>query len=214
MARLEIDVTARLSQRFQPTGQTSNMERIREGTDPPKRGPPRQHARVVREPVRIDILGRCCTERFRKNGDSTYDLWARSGIEQRAFKVRDEDAILFLRPYFKSSLGLLHYRESPSGERFAARRLGECDLDRARRMCEKIKLIQRGSVRDSMSNVAEPCGDREKDIFGGSGRAERAKLPDGIVPTANAIEKPVTNKSSEKVARCGGRSPETHGSLS
>src|SRR5258708_5616745 len=98
-------------------------------------------------------------------------------------------------------------------QRIAERRLDECDLDRARRMHEKIELIERGSVRDAMSNIAEPRGDGEKDILGGSSRAERAELPDCIVSTANAIEQPVTNKSSEKVPRCGLRSSETHGGL-
>jgi hypothetical protein len=78
---------------------------------------------------------------------------------------------------------------------------------------EKIELIQRGSVPDAMSNIAEPRGDREKDILGGGGRAERAELPDRIVPTADAIEQAVANQSREKVPRCGRRSSETHGRI-
>jgi hypothetical protein len=81
-------------------------------------------------------------------------------------------------------------------------------------MREKIELIERGSVRDAMSNVAEPRGDGEKDVLRSGGRAERAELPNGVVPTTNAIEQPIPNKSSEKVARCGRRSSETGGSLS
>ena len=46
---------------------------------------------------------------------------------------------------------------------------------------------------------------------GGSGRAERAELPDRIVPTADAIEQAVANKSREKVPRCGRRSSEMRG---
>jgi hypothetical protein len=80
-------------------------------------------------------------------------------------------------------------------------------------MREKIELIQRGSVPDAMSNIAEPRGDGEKDILGGSGRAERAELPDCVVPTANAVEQPVTNEASEEVPRCGRRAAETHGGL-
>ena len=61
MARLEIDVAARLRQRFQSTGQTSNMQRIGEGTDPAKRRSPRQHARVVRELVTSMAVSGSCT---------------------------------------------------------------------------------------------------------------------------------------------------------
>ena len=46
-----------------------------------------------------------------------------------------------------------------SGERFASRRLGECNLDGARRMREKIELIERGAVCDAMTNIAKACGD-------------------------------------------------------
>jgi hypothetical protein len=76
-------------------------------------------------------------------------------------------------------------------------------------MREKIELIQRGPVRHAVSNIAEPRGDREKDVLRRGGRAERTELPDCVVPAANAIEEPVTNESSEKVPGCGLRSAET-----
>src|SRR5689334_5998926 len=81
-------------------------------------------------------------------------------------------------------------------------------------MREKVELIQRSSVCDTISNVAEPRGNGQKDILSGSRRAECTDLTDRIVTTTNAIEQPITNKASEKIPRCGRGSPETPGGLS
>ena len=64
-----------------------------------------------------------------------------------------------------------------------------------------------------MGDVSEPSQHCEQDVLGSGSRAEGAELPDGVVPTPNSIEEPVTHEPRQQIPRGRWRSTQTSRSL-
>ncbi len=80
-------------------------------------------------------------------------------------------------------------------------------------MGQKIMLIQRGPIRDTVGGVSKARRHGEQDVLGSRNGPQRAELANRVVPPTNTIEQPVANKPMQQVPRGCGRTAEASRSI-